>query len=183
LNIKIGLAAIGLAVLLSPRTLAAQDSGGREVSLPAGLLTEALQQLAEQRGILLLFDPALLKNLQAPALHGRYSTQMALEQLLLDSGWHALKQPDGSYQLIALNRENSLPLAAVEIRSSLVEFSYGGAAVMTSEYIEAQPSGNGDIGSLLITHPAVRHDDARRSSKRPGEISPAEISIHGAPFY
>jgi len=179
--IKSCLAAICLTLL--PFTpLAAQDAGG-EISLPAGSLTQALHQLAEQRGIRLLFDPTQLKELQAPALHGRYSTQMALEQLLLGSGWHALKQPDGSYQLIALNNENSLPLAAVEIRSTLAEFPYGGGAVMDKQYIQAQPSGNGDIGSLLITNPAVRHDDARRSSKRPGEISPAEISIHGAPFY
>jgi len=146
-------------------------------------LTEALQQLAKQRGIYLLFDPVPLKNLQAPALYGRYSTQMALEQLLAGSGWQAVKQDDGSYQLVALQTNHGLLLAAVEIRSSLVEFPYGGGAVMDKQYIQAQPSGNGDIGSLLITNPAARHDDARRSGKRPGEISPAEISIHGAPFY
>jgi len=175
-----------LSLLLLAQPAHAQDTGDSEdISLSAGSLATSLQQLARQRGIRLHFDPIALKERQAPALHGHYSTQMALEQLLSGSGWFAQQQADGSYQLIPLTDEQqrSLPLAALEIRSTMAEFPYGSGTVINKQYIESQPSGNGDIGSLLITNPAVRHDDARRSGTRPGEISPAEISIHGAPFY
>jgi len=180
------LAPVCIGFLLSAAPVFAQQvTDSAELNIAAGALETSLRELGRQRGIRLLFDAAALKGLQAPALSGRYSTQMALERLLYASGWHAQQQADGSYQLMALDsaREGSLPLEALEIRSALGEFPYGGGQAMNKEYIEAQPSGNADIGSLLVANPAVRHDDARRSGKRPGEISPAEISIHGAHFY
>ena len=49
--------------------------------------------------------------------------------------------------------------------------------------IEHQASGNGDIGSALRSLPNVQFDNAQRSSKTPGEISPADISISGGQHY
>ena len=49
--------------------------------------------------------------------------------------------------------------------------------------IEHSASGNGDIGSMLRSLPNVQFDNAQRSSKTPGEIDPADISISGGQHY
>ncbi|MBO7381070.1 MAG: Plug domain-containing protein, partial [Neisseriaceae bacterium] len=49
--------------------------------------------------------------------------------------------------------------------------------------IEHSASGNGDIGTMLRSLPNVQFDNAQRSSKTPGEIDPADISISGGQHY
>ena len=49
--------------------------------------------------------------------------------------------------------------------------------------IESNPSGNGDITSLLRMLPNVQYDNAQLRSTTPGEIDPANISISGGLFF
>ncbi|TLD94982.1 Plug domain-containing protein [Helicobacter saguini] len=56
-------------------------------------------------------------------------------------------------------------------------------AVINRQIIESNPSGNGDIGSLLRILPNVQFDNSQLSSNTPGEISPANISISGGLHY
>ena len=60
---------------------------------------------------------------------------------------------------------------------------YEGARSIERDQIEGMPAGNGDITSLLRTNPAVQFDNSQLSSKTPGEISPANISINGQPHW
>ncbi|OHU84532.1 hypothetical protein BKN38_02820 [Helicobacter sp. CLO-3] len=64
------------------------------------------------------------------------------------------------------------------------EDKYNSAAGTISRgMIESNPSGNGDITSLLRMLPNVQYDNAQLRSTTPGEIDPANISISGGLFY
>ena len=49
--------------------------------------------------------------------------------------------------------------------------------------IEHSATGNGDIGTALRSLPNVQFDNTQRTSKNPGEIDPAKISISGGQHY
>ena len=51
------------------------------------------------------------------------------------------------------------------------------------ETLDSNPSGNGDIGSILRILPNVQFDNAQNRSTTPGEIDPADISISGGLYY
>ena len=61
--------------------------------------------------------------------------------------------------------------------------SYQSGAQISQYALESNPSGNGDIGSILRILPNVQFDNAQNRSNTPGEISPANISISGGLFY
>ncbi|RDU73744.1 TonB-dependent receptor [Helicobacter aurati] len=54
---------------------------------------------------------------------------------------------------------------------------------INSQILESNPSGNGDIGSILRILPNVQYDNAQLRSTTPGEIDPAKISISGGLHY
>ncbi|MWV62765.1 TonB-dependent receptor plug domain-containing protein [Helicobacter saguini] len=54
---------------------------------------------------------------------------------------------------------------------------------INQQMIESNPSGNGDIGSLLRILPNVQYDNSQLRSTTPGEIDPARISISGGLHY
>lgn len=58
-----------------------------------------------------------------------------------------------------------------------------GLMVLDRNMLASMPAGNGDLTSALKIHPNVQFDNAQLSSKTPGEIAPANISINGAHFY
>ncbi|MGX3097581.1 TonB-dependent receptor plug domain-containing protein [Helicobacter sp. 23-1046] len=51
------------------------------------------------------------------------------------------------------------------------------------EMLDSNPSGNGDITSILKILPNVQFDNSQLKSTTPGEIDPANISISGGLFY
>ncbi|MDO7252470.1 TonB-dependent receptor plug domain-containing protein [Helicobacter cappadocius] len=67
--------------------------------------------------------------------------------------------------------------------NKVVSYEAGGIFKITQEFIDDFPSGNGDITSLLKINPNVQFSNSYQSSKTPGEIDPANISINGAAFY
>lgn len=52
------------------------------LQLPAQPLATSLSQVAQQAKIQLLFDEELLKNVQAPALNGNFTPEVAIRTLL-----------------------------------------------------------------------------------------------------
>lgn len=58
-----------------------------------------------------------------------------------------------------------------------------GVVTFDRKMLKHLPAGNGDLTSVLKLHPNVQFDNAHLSSKTPGEIAPANISINGAQFY
>ncbi|MCH4270882.1 TonB-dependent receptor [Kerstersia gyiorum] len=96
------------ALLLGPDTAHAQtapdsaplaDTSVRQYNIPAGPLGRSLAQFATQSGLLLSFDPAMTRGLQAPALQGGYTTGAGLQILLAGSGLEIIRRPDSSYTL------------------------------------------------------------------------------------
>ncbi|OBV29247.1 hypothetical protein BKN38_04710 [Helicobacter sp. CLO-3] len=57
------------------------------------------------------------------------------------------------------------------------------AGDISQRMIESNPSGNGDITSLLRILPNVQYDNSQLKSTTPGEIDPAKISISGGLHY
>ena len=67
------------------------SSASRRFSIPAGDLSQALNSLAEQAGLVLAFDASLTRGKHSNGLSGQYDTDVALTQLLAGSGLQALK--------------------------------------------------------------------------------------------
>lgn len=57
------------------------------------------------------------------------------------------------------------------------------AGSINREMLDSNPSGNGDITSILRILPNVQYDNAQLRSTTPGEIDPANVSISGGLFY
>lgn len=152
--------------------------------LPAGPLGQSLSRFASQRGMALSFDPSLTDGRQAAALQGDVGDREGVERLLKGSGLHLVPRGDGSYTLARdpAHDGQAIPLSTLRIGGQ-ANFPYQEGMTLDRDYIRNQPSGNGDIGTLLRINPSVQYDNAQQSSFTPGEISPAEISINGAKFY
>ncbi|WP_288545553.1 TonB-dependent receptor plug domain-containing protein [uncultured Helicobacter sp.] len=57
------------------------------------------------------------------------------------------------------------------------------AGSINREMLDSNPSGNGDITSILRILPNVQYDNAQLRSTTPGEIDPANVSISGGLYY
>ncbi len=180
------LSLLALALAATPvfaQTDALQTSAATD--LPAGPLGRALATFAAQRGIALAFDPTLTANHQAPALTGTLSTRAGFDALLAGSGLQLQVQRDGTYTLTAATppTATSRRLPTLKVGGQQHAFAYAEGMRLDADYIHAQSAGNGDIGTLLRINPAVQFDNARLSSFTPADISPANVSINGAPYY
>ena len=67
------------------------------ISIDAGSLPIGLQTLERQSGIELLFDSAVVKGLQAPAVKGNLDAESALRQLLADTDLTTRKAASGAW--------------------------------------------------------------------------------------
>lgn len=126
-----GLPATSIAMLPTGVALAAEAAPGasgtpatqlddtqlRSYDVPAGPLGAALGAFASQSGLLLSFDPALTRGLNAPALAGRYTVSGGLRRLLAGTDLRLLPRADGSYALAAASRASAdaIPLPSVVV--------------------------------------------------------------------
>ena len=138
-----------------------------KLHLPAQPLATSLSQVAQQAKIQLLFDETLLKNVQAPALNGDYTPEVAIRSLLKNGELILLKvgstyvvRPDagkttsgGAIQLDTL----SVIGTGNEVNASTVNRS-----TLTQADIDRYQSNN--IPSLLQTLPGV----SQGGSLKPG---------------
>jgi len=138
-----------------------------KLHLPAQPLATSLSQVAQQAKIQLLFDETLLKNVQAPALDGDYTPEVAIRSLLKNGELILLKvgstyvvRPDagkttsgGAIQLDTL----SVIGTGNEVNASTVNRS-----TLTQADIDRYQSNN--IPSLLQTLPGV----SQGGSLKPG---------------
>ena len=86
--------------LVHAQTIDATDQAAvRSYDIPAGPLSTSLATFASQSGLLLSFDPALTRGLNAPALSGSHAARAGLERLLAGSGLEAVVTPSGNYTL------------------------------------------------------------------------------------
>ncbi|TQR60910.1 TonB-dependent receptor [Campylobacter troglodytis] len=77
-------------------------------------------------------------------------------------------------------------LKKFELESTTIQadlFPYQSGSSLSQEYLSKNPTGNGDITSILRVLPNVQFDNKALSSNSPGEIDPAKISISGGLYY
>jgi outer membrane receptor protein involved in Fe transport len=93
---RTALAALALAALaFSPPARA--DQRPSPVDIRAGSLSSALQDLARQTGIELLYDRSMIRGARSPAVRGRLTGEAALRQLLGGSGLSMRRSASGAW--------------------------------------------------------------------------------------
>lgn len=80
-----GGAGLGAAALPVP-AMAQTPNAAREFDIPAGPLGATLNRIGESAGLVLSFDPALIRGKTAPTVKGRLTAQQALDQVLAGNG-------------------------------------------------------------------------------------------------
>ena len=105
--------ALGLAIALAtgsallPITAQAEDNitnstqSSQRYNIPAGPLTQVLNQFASQAGIALSYDGAQLRNRRSPGLNGNYTVSQGFSQLLFGTGPTTERQANGDYVIKA----------------------------------------------------------------------------------
>ncbi len=189
------LGAIAAALFLANPGLAAaaEVSSGqqqtRTFDIAAQPLAAGLIAFGQQAGVQVSVSGQLLRDKQAGAVQGDLTLEQALQRLLAGTGltWH--RQRGGTLTLeaapAAANTEERTqhPLQFDDVLVLADRERKQGETTLDRRTIESLPAGNGDITSLLKIHPNVQFDNNQQSSKTPGEIGPANISINGAKFY
>ncbi|WP_264627295.1 TonB-dependent siderophore receptor [Candidatus Symbiopectobacterium sp. NZEC135] len=85
----------------SAASVTAVSAAAQAFHVTAGSLAQALNQLAQQSGVLLSYDPALTVGKQSSGLQGRYDVEQGFAQLLANSGLRAERNADGSISIVA----------------------------------------------------------------------------------
>ncbi len=83
---RFALIAIALAFANHSAVLAATSQAARLYSIPAGTLSEALTEFADQANIKLVFDSDLTRGFEVPAFRETVTVDQGLNKLLEDSG-------------------------------------------------------------------------------------------------
>jgi len=153
----------------------------RNYVIPAGNLSQALNQFAQQSDILLSFNTPIVESKRSNGLQGNYSVVEALEKLLKGTGVNAeIKQ---NTVILTLGTAVEVGSKVTVMGTPLSNPNERGAFRLDAAAIAKMPSVNGDIASLLQSNPKVQFDEGFRSSLQGGEITPSKISIHGAKYY
>ncbi|MFT8209568.1 MAG: TonB-dependent siderophore receptor [Symbiopectobacterium sp.] len=82
-------------------SVTAASAAAQEFHVTAGSLAQALNQLAQQSGVLLSYDLVLTEGKQSSGLQGRYEVDQGFAQLLANSGLRAERHTDGSISVVA----------------------------------------------------------------------------------
>lgn len=89
-------------------------------------------------------------------------------------------------QAISPPRDKNDDLEAVDIGTSTISarsLPFASGNSVNDKLLESNPTGNGDITSILRILPNVQFNNNQFASTTPGEIDPANISISGGVFY
>lgn len=157
----------------------------RQFDIAAQPLSEALTEFARQSGRQILASPGI-EGRSAP-VRGAFDIDAGLSQLLQESAWRAVPAANGSYRLVATQLNG---IASGSVTAPLSVEGAGGAnesfqskTAYGQRDLSSIPASHGQITSLLRMNPAVQLDGGANTSNRPGDLEPADVSIHGAPFW
>jgi len=75
-----------LSAVLTVAMAAEAEGAGQSFDIPAGPLATVLNRLAETGGLQLVYDTGITEGLSSPGLHGNFTTEAALRQILQKSG-------------------------------------------------------------------------------------------------
>lgn len=121
-----GLLALAIAFASAGQPLVAQAESGssqvavRSYDIPTGPLGETLARISRESGRTLSADPALIHGKRAPAVHGQFTAEQAVQQALAGSGLSLVVTTGGTLSLIPAPAEGALELGATTISSSLL---------------------------------------------------------------
>lgn len=98
-----GAAAVAMSVMgvgTLPMPAQAQTAqAARDIDIPAGSLGNAIAQLGRKAGVMIVFDPALVRGKRTVGLRGTYTPAQALDRLLAGSGVEARPDRNGGFTL------------------------------------------------------------------------------------
>ncbi|HDS1736949.1 TPA: TonB-dependent siderophore receptor [Pseudomonas putida] len=104
----------------------AQNQAEAEFNIAAGPLDAALTQFAAAAGVTVSFEPSYVRSLNSPGLHGRYSSEAGLRQLLAGSKLQVLRLANGSYSLMpVVGDASTLQLDSTRVDGLGLESAYG----------------------------------------------------------
>ncbi|WP_105948318.1 TonB-dependent siderophore receptor [Pseudomonas sp. LLC-1] len=115
-----------LATVMAVSPAMAQSQAEASFDIAAGPLASVLTQFASAAGVTVSFEPSSVQALQSPGLHGRYSADAGLRQLLAGNRLQVVKQANGSYSLLPMVGDDStLQLDTTSVTGAAVESAYG----------------------------------------------------------
>jgi len=91
---------LSLGLVVCAAQAAEPAAQAMSIEIQTGSLDSALTQLSRATGLNIVFDRQLLASKSSPGLHGRYTPEAALNQLLGGSGLRAVQLGNGGYQVI-----------------------------------------------------------------------------------
>lgn len=112
--------------LLASSLLIAVSAHGQEkvnVDLPAAPLGEAINALAQQSSVQIIFAGNLGAGQETPAVKGRFTPQEALQKLLKDSGLQARAKDERTFIIVPSNQAQGAPTPTPETPAAPVEMA------------------------------------------------------------
>ncbi|MEG1626163.1 TonB-dependent receptor [Pseudomonas sp.] len=173
LRAPVRLSLLASSLLLSQWSLA--QSAPVDFDIPAAALEKSLNAVARQSSAQILFASDITAGKQAPALHGRYTLQEALEHLLGKSGLTAQARDEHTFLVVpgtpAQTRQSStseaaaVELASLEISSSRLNSDLVPQArqvnVIEREQLEQLRQGSDGLATLLAKSIPGMSDSSR----------------------
>jgi iron complex outermembrane recepter protein len=109
-------------VAISSSAASAQQAHLIQISVQSQDLGDALNQLARQTNVQIVFRPELVRGRQAPALSGNLTTQQALDRMLEGTGLTYRSSGENAYVILAqANQDPQSPSGADQSASSAQE--------------------------------------------------------------
>jgi|GEM_PF-1288805 hypothetical protein len=158
----------------------------RYYKINAGSLSKAVNAFAATSGLFVGGSAQLLNDKRTLGFEGEYSTEQALELLLVGTGLSYQRGDGNSIVLVdadtVTQTDDGVNLSPLMVREMKTQKEVG-VQVIGSEEIEAMPTEGGNLTDLLRTNTAVNYSRSSSSSASSASLRPDEISIHGQDYY
>ncbi len=145
------LVAVGTCV--APALVWADDETTYTVELESQLLSESLKSFADQTGLQVVFFSEVTNGLQAVALNGNYTADVALDTLLDDSGltYEYINDKAVTIKSVGSVATEDLSSGKSQPASSPVLMAQNQTSVMKSQRRETSQQSNSDEGNRAAT--------------------------------
>ncbi|MGQ5288027.1 TonB-dependent siderophore receptor [Pectobacterium actinidiae] len=100
------------SVLPMAAVYAASAASVQQYTVLSGPLNQVLNQFAQQAGVLLSYDPAVVAGKHGAGLRGNYSVEQGFQQILSNSGLSAQYSADGSVTLVQRTASEPVSVSA-----------------------------------------------------------------------
>ncbi|MBJ7544107.1 TonB-dependent receptor [Rhodomicrobium udaipurense] len=176
----------------------AQQSAGRQISIPAQPLASALVAFSRQTGVAIFAASSVTSGKRSSAVGGNMRPDVALRTLLAGTGLSYTFTSATSAKVVAggavtpLNGSETLDEIVVEDGAGQQFFGTApadtGTTVMSGDLLQVRKDGTGDANAILKNLPNVQYQN---EAKKDGgdddqsviDLKPKEMSISGARVY